>query len=71
MRRVSYRQSTPGRGPSYWFRRPANYWTPAVVLVFGMTQERRIDGGHEELMRKGKEGRLAVGTLTSRRGFLE
>lgn len=32
---------------------------------FGVTQEHYINKGHEELMRKGKEGILAVGTLTS------
>lgn len=38
---------------------------------FGVTQEHYINKGHEELMRKGKEGILAVGTLTSGHRFLE
>ena len=42
-----------------------------TCCCFGVTQEHYVNKGHEELMRKGKEGILAVGTLTSGRRFLE
>lgn len=37
---------------------------------FGVTQVHYINMGHEELMRKGKDGTLAVGILTSGHRFL-
>lgn len=37
---------------------------------FGVTHQHYINKGHEELMRKGKEGILAAGTLTSGWRFL-
>lgn len=37
---------------------------------FGVTQVHYINMGHEELMRKGKDSKLAVGVLTSGHRFL-
>lgn len=71
MLHVCYRRSTPGTDPSYLFCRPAIIGHLLLFLVLEVTQEHYVNKGHGELMRKGKEGILAAGTLTSGRRFLE